>query len=532
MYGRIYQTFISSPIGYLIISAASLIYLSWPPIHASFLSVLAFVPILMLIDKCVNQQYSTAKIVLYIYSVLALWNVSTTWWIYNATAAGAVFALLVNALLMLIPFVFFILLYKKGSIVLSYVAWVSFYITFEYWHLNWELSWPWLTLGNCFAKMPYLVQWYEYTGVLGGSIWILVSNLVLFHALKFPSRINTTIVSMVLVLPVALSFLLYYTTEETGIGVKVVVVQPNIDPYLEKFPGSSQFIAEGKQIERFISLTKQGLQQSLPTTSTPIVLWPETALPLYVDETNIRQQKLLLYLDSFARAERILLISGIDSYKYYGSEKGSATAKISSIDGVSYYDTYNAAIGFQAQDNFRIYHKSKLVPGVESLPYPEIFGGLTANLGGIVSTLGYDTTTTTYFTKDGIGVSPVICYESIFGDYVRKFVAGGSSIIGIITNDGWWGKTPGHQQHWHYARLRAIENRKPIARAANTGISGFINSRGDILEETSYWVKDVRAHLLHVNKDTTFYTKQGDYLGRISIWISLLVFIVSFFVKK
>ncbi|MFN8417468.1 MAG: apolipoprotein N-acyltransferase [Cytophagaceae bacterium] len=533
MSGRIYQQFVQSSIGYFIISAVSLLYLSWPPVHASFLSLFAFVPVLFMVDKLLAEKKSTFKITLNIYIILALWNITTTWWIYNATAAGAIFALLVNALLMLVPFIFFIILYKKGNTILSYIAFVSFYLAFEYWHLNWDLSWPWLTLGNCFAKMPYLVQWYEYTGVLGGSLWILVSSVLIFHALKNYSKKTISYAAAIIVLPCIVSFGLYYTYAFNGKLVKVVVVQPNIDPYTEKFAGSPNHISDEKQMERLVQLTKQGLRkETRPSVASAIVLWPETALPIYVDENIIQHQKLLLSLDSFARKENIMLVTGIDSYKFYGEEKGSITAKLSEFDNTNYYDTYNAAIALNGTPAHHVYHKSKLVPGVESLPYPEIFGGLTSNLGGIVSTLGYDTCTTTYFNADSVGVSPVICYESIFGDYVREFVLQGSDIIGIITNDGWWGNTPGHIQHWHYARLRAVENRKPVARAANTGISGFINARGDIMEETKYWTPDVRSALLPINNTTTFYTRHGDYIGWMSCIVSLIVLAIGLMIKK
>lgn len=542
MSGRIYQQFVQSSTGYFIISAASLLYLSWPPIHASFLSLFAFVPVFFMIDKLLAEKKSVFKMSINIYIILALWNITTTWWIYNATAAGAIFALLVNALLMLIPFIFFIIMYKKGNTLLSYIAFISFYLAFEYWHLNWDLSWPWLTLGNCFAKMPYLVQWYEYTGVLGGSLWILLSSVLIFHALKNNTRKNISIATANLILPMILSFALYYTYSADGTPinqtskptyVKVVVVQPNIDPYNEKFAGSPNHIPDALQMERLVSLTKEGLNKpTRPNVSSTIVLWPETALPIYVDENILQQQKLLLSLDSFARKEHIMLVTGIDSYKFYGTTKGSVTAKLSEFDGTNYYDTYNAAIALNGKPVHHVYHKSKLVPGVESLPYPEIFGGLTSNLGGIVSTLGYDTCTTTYYTQDSVGISPVICYESIFGDYVREFVLQGSDIIGIITNDGWWGNTPGHIQHWHYARLRAIENRKFVARAANTGISGFINARGDILEETKYWEKDVRTSLVQVNHSTTFYTRHGDYIGWMSCLVSVLVLVAGIIIKK
>jgi apolipoprotein N-acyltransferase len=104
----------------------------------------------------------------------------------------------------------------------------------------------------------------------------------------------------------------------------------------------------------------------------------------------------------------------------------------------------------------------------------------------------------------------------------------------IITNDGWWKNTSGHRQHFQYARLRAIEFRKCVARSANTGISGFINQRGDVLQSTEWWQPAVIAETLHLNRKVTFYAHYGDYIGFVSAFISallLLLFVFRYFVS-
>ncbi len=170
--------------------------------------------------------------------------------------------------------------------------------------------------------------------------------------------------------------------------------------------------------------------------------------------------------------------------------------------------------------------------GVEKMPfikYLGFLGDLVINIGGTSSSLGSQDEPTNFVASDGLQVAPVICYESIFGSYVAKYVQKGAGLIFIITNDGWWKNTPGYKQHFSYARLRAIETRRSIARSANTGISGFINQRGDVLQSTGWWQEAVIQGKLNVNDKLTFYVKYGDYIARISLFVAalLLLYLIS-----
>jgi apolipoprotein N-acyltransferase len=119
-----------------------------------------------------------------------------------------------------------------------------------------------------------------------------------------------------------------------------------------------------------------------------------------------------------------------------------------------------------------------------------------------------------YQTKTpNLRLAPVICYESVYGDFVADYVKNGATLIGIITNDGWWSDSPGHLQHLQYATLRAIETRRDIARSANTGISGFINQKGEITQQTGWWVQAVSRATVHLNEELTFYVRYGELIG-------------------
>jgi apolipoprotein N-acyltransferase len=157
------------------------------------------------------------------------------------------------------------------------------------------------------------------------------------------------------------------------------------------------------------------------------------------------------------------------------------------------------------------------------MPYPQyakLLNYFTINLGGIEGSLGTQKERTVFFNKDSIGVAPVICYESIFGEYVGDYIRKGANVICIMTNDGWWGDTGGYKQHCMYASLRAIESRRSIARSANTGISCFIDQRGDITQAQPWRVDAVIHDTLQANTTMTFYTLHGDYLARFALWLS------------
>jgi apolipoprotein N-acyltransferase len=183
------------------------------------------------------------------------------------------------------------------------------------------------------------------------------------------------------------------------------------------------------------------------------------------------------------------------------------------------------------------YHKSKLVLGVEKLPFSDWFPfleELSIENGGTSGTLGIADEPEVLRT-DAFSFAPLICYESIYGEFNAEQCAKGAEAIVIITNDGWWRDTPGYKQHASFARLRAIENRKYVARSANTGISCFINSRGDVLQKTPWWQPAVLSGTIGLSAETTFYSRNGDLLGRsamIAAAITLLFSVFKTFRKK
>jgi len=220
-------------------------------------------------------------------------------------------------------------------------------------------------------------------------------------------------------------------------------------------------------------------------------------------------------------------IVGLTYYKLYpaGQERSKTARQFPGTD--DWYDMYNAAAQIDTSLLEQVYIKSKLVVGVETMPYPKSLGflrKLTVKLGGTFRSNGYQEFRENLYSRDdSTGIAPVICYESIFGEFVTDYLKEGAGFIFVITNDGWWGDTPGHRQHQSYSRIRAIETRRSVARSANTGISSLIDQKGQVLQRTNYWEPDALRGELNVNDKLTFYTRHGDYIARIAYFFSLLI---------
>ena len=511
-----------------------LLSISWPASGFPFILFIAFVPLLYVEDFIAKNKHNFIKASVFFYSYITffVWNALTTWWIYYSTTFGVIMAVLFNSLFMAIVFHLYHLVRRtvfksKGA----FNVLIIFWITFEFLHLDWDLTWSWLNLGNGFAAYPSFIQWYQFTGVFGGDLWILFANILMYKLLlttfgyyKSKSRSILFAISFVLLIliPIAISQFMYFTYHEKSDPYNCVVVQPNIDPYNEKFDG----MLESQQLDKMLNLAKQKV-----TNKTNFLIFPETALPNGMVENEINDNSNIDSLKKIIkRFPQLKIIIGVSSFKIFDpGEKLSATARYSQSGGY-YFDVCNTAMYLDSSGIPQLYHKSKLVPGVEMMPFPKIFKPLNkfaVDLGGMTGSNATQSERSVFGPIDkSIKVAPVICYESIYGDFITGYIHNGANLIFIITNDGWWKNTAGHKQHLQYARLRAIETRRSIARSANTGISAFINQRGDVLLPTKYGVDDVIEFSLNANSIKTVYSRFGDYIGKISFYLTIILLCV------
>ena len=496
----------------LSIISGLLLAFSWVETGFFPLVFFAFVPLLIL-EKNLSFSRKNSSLLIFGYSFLSffLFNIITTYWIWHASIFGAFAAFTINAILMSLVMVFFhkvryILGNKKG-----YLFLIFFWISMEYLHLNWELAWPWLTLGNVFASCPNLVQWYEYTGVLGGSLWILVINVLLYRILVSKHFKDILMPSIIFLIPISISQIIKFSLEKKSeLYEEVVIVQPNVDPYNDKFNRDAQ-----QQLDDFIKISRIKI-----TPETKLLVGPETSLQETIWENNIANTESILKLKNLQKDfPNLNILVGSTTFKYLGEFKETNSRKLRDN---TWYNIYNTAIFLVSDSTISLYHKTKLVPGVEQIPYSFILdkiGDFTVDLGGTSGSLSIDNSIDR-FEYNELKILPLICYESIFGDIITSRE---SNVIVIITNDGWWKNTSGYKQHFQYARLRAIEQRKSIIRSANTGISAVISPSGEIESETN-WDEEIAINSrVSVNDTITFYNKFGDFLGRIFSFIAVLL---------
>lgn len=497
---------------------------AWPTKGFTALIFIAFVPLIFLQDNTYRDSKSKGSIFGLSYLAFLVWNALTTWWICNSTLAGGIAAILLNTTFMATTF--WLYHFTRKNIFRNkhaYFILILFFLAFENLHLNWQLNWPWLNIGNVFSHKHSWVQWYEFTGVAGGTIWVLLSNILVYKTLKsyinkdnHELRKNVIILSMVLIIPLAISKIMYISYDEKGEDVEIVVVQPNIDPYKEEFKLSAAEILK----------RNFNLGEALINEKTRFIISPESSIHESIWLESIDTYFSIKNLKLFSRNNNnVAYVIGASTLGMVpeGEEDDFAARKF--YDADKYYYCYNTALLISNNTDIQYHQKSRLTPGVEMMPSWWILRplkNLAIDLGGTVGTLKREDKINLLNFED-YKIASMICYESIFGDYVSDFVNEGADLIFVITNDGWWGDTPGHRQHFEMSKLRAIENRRGVARSANTGISCFINQRGDVIERTQYWQPAALCNSLKANKETTFYSKHGDYLYRAGSFVALLL---------
>ncbi|MGB1039307.1 MAG: apolipoprotein N-acyltransferase [Flavobacteriales bacterium] len=514
----------------LSISSGLILGLSWVEITGLFPFVfIALVPFLIIEDEVYNKKLSGAKVYVHAFVIFALFNIVSTWWIYHATIPGALMAFFFSAVLVAFPFWFFHLTRKYVGNKEGYIALTLNILAFEWIDYNWSLSHPWLPFGNAFAGFPDIVQWYEYTGVGGGSLWVILVNFIVFFGYKKFKTGNKLIelksyaigVVLLLLIPISISFFIKSRVDlgEDNKTLSVVLSQPNVDPY-QKFDGNQTAIDQAKNL---LLVTKNSI-----CDETELIIAPETAFPKSLEESMIHYsdevQIAQLFLKNYPKAK---LLTGASTHAYFDEVNSDASRKIK--DSPGYWEAYNAALLIDSTNDIDIYHKAKLVLGVETLPFTFITKPLEDffDLGGTTGSLGVSKEAKNFRVGDAI-VAPTICYESIYGEYNGEFCRNGANIISVSTNDAWWYDTPGYKQLLAYTQLRAIETRKWIARSANTGITCFINPKGEIVKKTKWEEKTSIAMDVPLIEGVTFYSKHGDYIGRLSGFISVLLLLFTF----
>ncbi|HET8810254.1 MAG TPA: apolipoprotein N-acyltransferase [Flavobacteriaceae bacterium] len=514
-----------------------LLAIAWPTYGFPGILFGAFVPLLFAERslRLSEKRRKTLRVMGLAYLSFFIWNLITTYWLYFSTPFGMGFAVLVNSLLMSLVFLIYHLIAKRIPFNAACVFLVVLWIAFEKLHLQWEFSWPWLNLGNAFSEYTTWIQWYEYTGTFGGTLWVWLVNMFLFKTiLLYRKYREKTIVyrsvlkiGLLVLVPIFVSLYLLKTYVPGKKSVEVVILQPNIDPYTEKY----------NTTDERIGILLNDLAETSVDQNTDLVLAPET---VFADGTRLKQFE---FSPAKFYSQELLMgnpglnfLGGISMYSVF-SDSSKIRPQTNQLRPGLWYDDYNSAFLMNnTTDSAQFYHKSKLVVGVENFPYQAvlkpILGDAMIDLGGTVAMKTTQPNREVFLMDGGTKVAPIICYESVYGEYVTGYVKNGAQFLTIITNDAWWGNTQGHQQHLSYARLRALETRRSIARSANTGISAFINAKGEIVSKLGYEKQGSLKGTISLNNEKTFYVRFGDYIARISMFLALFIFLFAIVRKR
>lgn len=492
----------------LAIGSGILLSLGFPVNYTFILLAIGFVP-LMIIERELLALYGKPKLWLlwfHLFVAFWLWNILSTFWVANTAYIAGMIANVINAALMTLPFLVFHLISYRTTQWWRYALLAGLWIMFEYLHTSWEMSWPWLTLGNGLATAYPLAQWYEYTGYFGGSVWFWLLNILCFHVYygKAKRKIASISVTLsVLLVPMVISLTMYYRHKPRGVPVDITIIQPNFEPHYKKFS-----IPEQVQVNKIMAMTEANID-----SATRLIVMPETVFdPINLDEVYQLNPSLQQMHRLFDKSPQAHILAGVGGYHIYKQDPGRLTVR---QQGNMYYEMYNAALMLQ-KDSLKVqeYYKSKFVPGAEIFPFKKVLfflRPLIRKLGGTYEGFAPQAEPTNLKAGE-LNIAAIICYESVYGGWVTGYVRAGAGLLAIITNDGWWDNTPGHLQHLQIGRLRAIENRKEVLRSANTGISCIINQRGDIRFPTAYEEDaTIRSKALY-DESKTFYSRHGDYI--------------------
>ena len=511
----------------LVLLSVALLASGWLGI-TGFTLLVALIPLFIISENLSDSKRDFWRMLGWAALTFLLWNASTVWWVWNATPLGPLAAGLVGTFYNLCGFMLYHYTSKRAPRALAYTILVAVWIATEWAYNSADvMTFPWLLLGHGFSGDSWAVQWYEYTGIFGGTLWVLASNIAIFEVLRTRTTTAKVRAGMIVVIPVVVSIVLLLTYKPSERTAQISVIQPNVPCYEQERKASGKMNPTG-DIIRLIG--------QVPTSSS-FMLLPESALTYIPGVGSIDEAQMFFVeplLDTMmVENSSTKLITGASTTVRYGSNQATSTARY--YDGYGWYDRYNSALLVSGDGTVEnIYHKGKLVIGVEAVPMRKFFNYLEIDLGGITGQLGWGEEYK-LFENDGIKIGPAICYEGLYGGYFSGFARNGAEVMALISNDGWWGNTTGHKRLFDFCRLRAIETRRAIARSANTGISGFISPTGSIIGDRLEWDEEgVLTAEVELRSDKTLYTIYGDWIARISTFVAVLtlLYFVAYRIRK
>ena len=498
---------------FLPLISGMLLVLSFPPFNLYPLAWVSLVPLLRAIDQGDTRKTFFSGLV-----TGSVYFIGTVYWVFHSMyvyghipAVASLFLLILLCLYLALYTGVFSVLFSMGygrlrlpAMLITPVLWV----TLEYARTYILTGFPWSLIGYSQHSFLLLIQISDITGVYGISFLVAAVNGCIFDLIRHErtgeSRwaLNRHVTSGAIILASVMIIVLVYGSvqlkhNDRGGNITVTVLQGNID----------QDKKWDREHQREVIDTYKDLTLAAASDKPDLIVWPESALPFIfgydkdlTNEVTDLQKKINAHML-------------IGSVLIKGSEKGKSLLSNSVI---------MLSPGTEA---IEVYDKIHLVPFGEYVPMGKLFPfvkKLVTAVGDFVR--GEEVKVMqTPFAKIG----NLICYEIAFPGLVRKFIDRGANLIVTVTNDAWFGRTSAPYQHFSMAVFRAIENRVPVARSANTGISGFIDSRGRIKKKSDIFVKASLTENISVAHEKSFYAANGDIFAYVCLIITSVMVLLG-----
>jgi apolipoprotein N-acyltransferase len=490
---------------------------AFPTFNLHFLAWFAFIPFfLVLKGKTVKEGFWLGGI------MGTAFFIGTVYWVTNSVHFYGHMPLVLASLVTLLLCVYLAIYtalfgaaavhVRKHHPTLFIIAAPALWVSLELARTYVFSGFPWSLAGYSQYSVLPVIQIADITGVYGVSFLIILINTAIAEFLLDRKNYRALLaVAVAMIAVLGYGWVKLEKPEKPG-GIIVSVVQGNIEQDKKWDP-----TYQAQTIAVYKKLTLAALKQR-----PDLVLWPETAVPFYF--TGARESDLELSMDliAFVKQNKTPLLFGSPTFEVKPDRRiiGRNSAFLLTAEG---------AIG-------ATYHKIHLVPFGEYVPLKSMLffvEKMVEAIGDFQAGDAYTVMTVPYGDPSQnakASISTLICYEMIFPDLVRQFVNHGATIITTVTNDAWFGKTAAPYQHFSMAVFRAVENRVPIARAANTGISGFVDDKGKILETSKIFTEAQLTRTIQPGTDKTFYTRHGDWFSYACLVLSILL--VVFVPKK
>lgn len=515
-----------------------MIGISYPPIPLPYLVFVAFVPYFVVIQK----RNGLAEINRFTYFTAFIFNFITLYWVGGwlpntdpfLMIAGTTL-LFFNPLVFLIPSTLYFVTKKYVNKNLALYLFPFFWVTFEFAYSLTDFKFPWLTLGNTLSYFTNYIQIADIVGVYGLSILIIFANIFVYKLKNdftvFGILNKKALASFVVIILIPIiygNYTIFSFSSQTG-SVKVGLIQPNIDPNKKWEDGNLN-----EKIDTYFKLSEETIKKG-----AKIVIWPETALPVYLLAGNYADEvkRIRKFVDNYG----ISILTGMpDANFFYNKSNAPLDAKPLN-DGKVLYTSYNSILLFNPNSTeVQKYGKMKLVPFGEKVPLveslPFLGDWIKWDVGISSWNTGRDTTifqvnSAQNSKNENIKIGGIVCIESIYPIFTSVFAKKGAEFIAVVTNDSWYGDTSGPYQHKEMSVIRAVENKRSVVRAANGGISCLINPLGRTVSETKMYTKTALVVDVPLNSELTFYTKQPWLVPVLASAISILIIILSLIAK-